>query len=266
MSGLAMNAMVRAVLVTGSLVLLAALCGCTGTGNDLEGAGFGRSLSPTGAPVADAVGAVSDRDPDTIRTVPDLPPPPGTDGGAEQLIARNDILKVEVFQVEELGREVQVDSRGNIALPLIGDIEAAGKTVRSLEGAIEALYGVKYLQSPDVSVFVKESFGQRVTVDGEVGKAGIHAVTPTSSLISALSQAGGLNRIADPAKVYVFRDYGDERLVARYNVSKIRSGRNPDPRIYGGDVIVVFSSATRVVMRNLREALGVARNARTFIP
>ena len=266
MSGIRMNSKLQAVLVPGSFVLFAVLAGCNSAGNGLDGGGVERSAARAGAPVAGAVGVVPDKDPDTIRTVPDLPPPPDTAGGAEQPIAQNDVLTVQVYQVKDLNREVQVDSRGNISLPLIGDIPAAGKTVRSLEREIEALYGARFLQSPYVTVFVKESFGQRVTVDGEVEKSGIHKVTATSSLISALSQAGGLNRIADPGKVYVFRDYGDERLVARYNVSRIRSGKNPDPRIYGGDVIVVFSSATRVAMRNLREALGLARSARVFVP
>ena len=259
MIGAGINDLVRATLVAGGASLCVALAGCTGAGNGLDVSGFDRSSVPGEALVAD-------QGKETIKTVQNLPAPPDTVGGAEQPIAENDVLKVDVFQVKDLNREVQVDSRGNISLPLIGDIKAAGKTVRSLEREIEARYGARYLQSPDVTVFVKESFGQRVTVDGEVRKAGIHPVTARSSLISAISQAGGFNDIADPAKVYVFRDHGDERLVARYNVSKIRSGTRPDPRVYGGDVIVVFKSSTRVAMRNLREALGVASSARVFVP
>ena len=252
MSGGRKNSNLRAALVAGALGLSATVTGCNTAGNGTDG-----SLDLSSAP---------GKEQHNIRIVPHLPAPLDTAGGTEQPIAKNDVLQVEVFQVKDLNREVQVDSLGNISLPLIGDTRAAGKTVRALERDIEKLYGARYLRSPDVKVFVKKSFGQRVTVDGEVGKAGLHDVTATSSLISAISQAGGLKQIADPTKVYVFRDHGDERLVAKYNVSRIRSGKHPDPQIYGGDVIVVFRSATRVAMRNLREALGIARAASVLVP
>ncbi len=201
-----------------------------------------------------------------IRVVSELPPPPQLASGGGQPIAENDVVEIDLFQVDDLDRTVQVDSRGMIALPLIGEVQAAGKTVRELEGEIRDRYGARYLQSPQVSVFVKESFGQRVTVDGEVRKAGIYPTSSTTSLIDVLAQAGGLSDIADASKVYVFRDMGNERLVANYDAKAIRNGKRSDPRIYGGDVVVVFSSGSRVAMRNLREVLGIARSAAIIAP
>ena len=81
-----------------------------------------------------------------------------------------------------------------------------------------------------------------------------------------MAQAGGLNTIADPTKIYVYRDYKDEKLVANYNVKDIRSGRKPDPAIYGGDVVVVFSSSSKVAMQNLSQILGLATRAAVFVP
>src|SRR5690606_35540605 len=168
-----------------------------------------------------------------IQVVRELPPPPRTGGGDAQLIAQDDILEVDVFEVDDLDRIAQVDSRGMISLPLIGELQAAGKTVRQVEGEIRDKYAARYLQSPQVSVFVKESFGQRVTVDCEVRKAGIYPTSATTSLIDVLAEAGGLSDIADASKIYVFRDFGDERLVANYDAKAIRSGRAADPRIHG---------------------------------
>ncbi|MEX3011465.1 polysaccharide biosynthesis/export family protein [Hoeflea sp. TYP-13] len=201
-----------------------------------------------------------------LRVVQNLPPPPSNEDGSPQQIAANDVLEVDVFQVDELDRTVQVDTSGDISLPLIGQVRAAGNSVRALERQIEDLYGAKYLQNPEVSVFVKESFYQRATVDGEVNKAGIYPVTANSSLIGLISQAGGLKDIADRSKVYVFRDHGEEKLVANFSVKKIRSGKMQDPRIFGGDVIVVFSSSSRVAMNNLRDVLGLAGRAALFVP
>jgi len=193
-----------------------------------------------------------------------LPPPPNTDNGRIQLVAENDILEVDVFRVDELDRTGQVDSAGRISLPLIGAIPVAGKTLEQVEKDIERAYAATYLQSPDVTVFMKESFGQRLTIDGEVRKAGIYASNSGSSLIDVIAQAGGLTEIADAGKVFVFRDYGTRRLVAQYSIEQIRQGKQPDPRLFGGDVIVVFASGAKVAGRNLREALGIASSASVF--
>ena len=201
-----------------------------------------------------------------LRVVKELPPPTQGVDGATQKIARNDVLEVDVFQVDDLDRTVQVNSNGLISLPLIGEVQAEGKSARELEKNIETAYGQKYLQSPVVSVFVKESVGQRVVVDGEVNKAGIYPITAGSTLLGVVSQAGGLKKIADPSKIYVYRNYGDQKLVANYSVKDIRSARKPDPAIHGGDVVVVFSSSSRVAMENLSSILGVATRAAVFVP
>jgi len=194
-----------------------------------------------------------------LRVVSELPPPSQTDG--EQPLSANDVLIVDVFQVDNLDRTVQVDATGNISLPLIGQVKAAGRTARQLEQEIELAYGARYLQSPDVTIFVKESIGQRITIDGEVAKAGIYPVSSNSTLLDAIALAGGFREIADVSKVFVYRNYATGRQVANYDVKQIRAGKRSNPRIYGGDVIVVFTSSGKVAMRNLKEALGVASSA-----
>jgi polysaccharide export outer membrane protein len=146
-------------------------------------------------------------------------------------------------------------------MPLIGVVQAAGKSIRQLEQELERAYGKSYLQSPDVTVFMKESAGQRVTIDGEVAKAGLYPVTANATLLDVIAMAGGFRDIADQNKVYVFREIGGRKLVANYSVAEIRSGRLANPRIYGGDVVMVFTSQSRVAMNNLKEALGMAANA-----
>ena len=247
----------------GRLFSLALLCfgvsGCVGANGDL---GVGKTQTTSNMQTAAIPGASAGG----LRVVKELPPPPPGEDGASQQIAKNDVLQVDVFQVDELDRVVQVDSLGYIALPLIGQIEAAGNSVSELAKKIEAKYGQKYLQSPEVSVFVKESIGQRVVVNGEVAKTGIYPVTAESSLLAVVTQAGGLTQIADQSKVYVYRKYGEQKLVANYHVGSIRSGKRPDPLIYGGDVIVVFASATRVAMRNLLDVARVASATMVFVP
>ena len=212
----------------------------------------------TGRFAAQPASVSSDSD---LRAVDELPPPLNSQGGRLQFISQNDVLEVDVFGVDELDRTVEVDSTGQISLPLVGQVIAAGKTERQLEGELRARYGAKYLESPQISVNVKESSGQRVTVEGEVNKAGIYPISSRATLLRSIALAQGFTNIANPAKVYVFRKRGQETFVANYNVDAIRGGQRRDPRIYGGDVVVVFSSSAKVAMENLKSVLGIATSA-----
>jgi polysaccharide export outer membrane protein len=218
------------------------------------GAGNGPTPAETIAPYGPSGGG--------LHMVKNLPPPLNTQDGSEILISPDDVLEVDVFAVDDLDRTVQVDASGRVSLPLIGTVTAQGKSIRLLEQEIEGRYGAQYLQSPDVAIFLKESARQRVTVDGEVTKAGLYPVSSNATLMDAIAQAGGMRDIADAGKVYVYREVGDGRkLVANYNLAQIRSGKAHNPRIFGGDVIIVFTSQSKVAMNNLKEALGMASNA-----
>lgn len=223
------------------------------------------STTPSSSSSVDALQLTSSSTPlgsgGALQVVKDLPAPQNTQNGSEQPLSPNDVLEVNVFQVDNLNRTVQVDAGGQISLPLIGTVTAAGKTVRQLEQEIETAYGSNYLQSPDVTVFVKESIGQRITVDGEVNKAGIYPVSSNSSLLDAIALAGNFSPIGDAKKVFIYRNIGTNTLVANYNVEAIRAGKARNPRIYGGDKVVVFASSSKIAVNNLKDALGIASSA-----
>lgn len=245
------------IAFTVSAMAIMVLSGCTSSTES--------ALSPSSSTAAEesTVAAISPgaATGDDLKIVEKLPPPLNTNQGADELVAENDLLLVDVFQVNELDREVRVDSRGRISLALIGAVDAKGKTIPELESEIEKRYATNYLQNPEVSVFMKESAGQRITIDGAVRKPGIYGVTSTTTLLQVIALAGGFQEIADEGKLYVYRDFEGRKLVANYDVKDIREGKNADPRIYGGDVIVSFQSGAKVAARNLRQALGLASGA-----
>ena len=210
--------------------------------------------------LGDGISASGD-DADGLKIVERLPAPANTNNGADLLVAENDLLEVDVFQVDDLDKEVRVDPSGKISLALIGPVEAAGKTIFQLETEIEQRYGVKYLQNPEVSVFMKESAGQRITMDGAFAKPGIYATSSNTTLIQALALAGGLTALADEKKLYVYRQVGELKYVANYSVKDIREGNKSDPRVYGSDVVIAFQSGAKLARQNLKEALGVATSA-----
>ena len=93
--------------------------------------------------------------------------PATADSPVDYRIAPRDIVEVSVFQVPDLNKTVQVSDDGNISLPLIGKMQIGGKTTHEAEQIIGDKLRKKYMQSPQVGVFVKQ-YGQRVTVSGEV--------------------------------------------------------------------------------------------------
>jgi polysaccharide biosynthesis/export protein len=176
---------------------------------------------------------------------------------ADYRIGPQDTLEINVFQVKDLTGPVQVDSTGNILMPLIGQVPAAGKTPRELSQYIEAELGRKYLKDPRVTVSVKDASGLRVTVDGAVMQPGIYPLPGPTTLLQAVALAKGPDtRIANIKKVAVFRDVGGRRTTQVYDLARIRSGAAPDPQIVGNDVVVVDTSGTKSFLRDFGGSLG----------
>ncbi len=196
-----------------------------------------------------------------LRVVRVLPAPPETDNGNRQVLSPGDRLEITFFNIEKLNREVQIDAAGNISMPLVGTVRAAGLSARELERDLMRLYGTRYLQNPQIAVNTKESAGQRVTINGEVKLPGVYPITPGTTLMRALALGRGFTPIADPRKVFIYRKIGGIQYVAQYDVTAIQAGRRADPKVFGGDIIAVFPSSMKVAMENLKSMLGLATQA-----
>ncbi|WP_162918553.1 polysaccharide biosynthesis/export family protein [Taklimakanibacter deserti] len=180
-----------------------------------------------------------------------VPPP------EDYKISPLDVIEISVFQVDELTRTVQVNNNGLVSMPLLGSVQAGGKTTTELASTIGRKLGEKYLESPQVSVFVKEYTSQRVTVDGAVKKPGIFATTGRLSLLQAVALAEGLNDVADPSGILVFRTVDNKRMAARFDLNAIRSGKADDPLLKAGDVVMVDESSSRTTFRDIKSALSI---------
>lgn len=180
-------------------------------------------------------------------------------GSVDYKISPLDVLDISVFQVPDLTKAVQVNSGGQISLPLIGAVTASGKTTQTLEQEIAAKLGAKYLQSPQVTVVVKEYTSQRVTVEGAVNKPGVFPMTGRTTLLQSVAMAGGLDRVADPRGIVVFREADGVRTAAKFDLPAIRSGKESDPVLVGGDVVVVDQHGGKTALRGIRESLGIFR-------
>jgi polysaccharide export outer membrane protein len=163
-----------------------------------------------------------------------------------------------VFGVQELSKDVRVNSNGQISLPLIGAVMAGGRTIPELEAELARKYSDGYLQKPQVSVFVKEFTSQRVTLEGAVAKPGIYPITGKTTLLQAIALAGGVDdKTADLGGIVLMRQVDGKRMAAAYDLRQVRKGLVDDPLIYGDDIIVVEQSASKTALRRFLESVPV---------
>lgn len=191
-----------------------------------------------------------------LTVVPDsgaLPAPDRNDLTAADrpsLIGPLDTIEVDVFNVPELSREMQVDASGRISMPLIGTIDARGKTSAELAEAIKGALRGRYVRNPEVTINIKSSVSQVVTIDGQVVEPGLYPVTNQMTLMRAIASAKGLSEFARQEDVVILRTVNGHKMAGLYNVDAIRRGAYDDPAIYANDMIVVGDSPQRRLFRD----------------
>ncbi|HED12165.1 MAG TPA: polysaccharide export protein [Gammaproteobacteria bacterium] len=183
-------------------------------------------------------------------------PLPEVKGGGDYNIGAHDLLTVKVFQAAELSGDVRVDFLGAIHLPLIGAVKVRGLTPTQVSWLVAKKYGEKYLQNPQVTVFVKEYTSQRVIVSGFVVKPGVYPLEGYTTLLEAIAKAEGLKRLADMEKIVIFRS-NEQHKVTGYlvDLKKVQEGLAADPTIIAGDRIVVPQSGGRSFIENVTNIL-----------
>lgn len=166
-----------------------------------------------------------------------------------------DKIAVNIFQEEDLSqREIQIDEAGTISLPLLGDVQAAGRSSGQLSREIERAYGTRFLRDPQVNVVLLSARPRTISVEGQVRTAGVYPIEPGQTLLTAMALAGSPAIDAKLDEVLVFRTVNGERMGGRFDITDIRAGRMPDPQILPGDVIVVGFSALRGLYRDILQA------------
>jgi polysaccharide export outer membrane protein len=185
----------------------------------------------------------------------DLPPPERADlfeQNRPYLIGPFDKLVIDVFGIEELSqKEVQTDAGGRISFPLAGIIETAGKTPGELEDIIETRLRGEFVRDPQVTVNLKETVSQVITVDGQVKEPGLYPVVGRMTLMRAVATAKGTDEFAKLDDIVIFRTVKGQRMAALYNLKAIRRGLYGDPEVFANDVVVVGDSAARRLFKDI---------------
>jgi polysaccharide export outer membrane protein len=195
-----------------------------------------------------------------FAAAPNLPPPDAVNrpsAGADYRIGAQDMLDIDVSQVPELSKPFEVDTGGNLLLPLVGQVRAAGRTPAELSEDIANALKKKYMKDPQVVVSVKEAQGQKITVDGAVGQPGVYPLNGPTTLMQAVSLAKGADpHFANVHKVAIFRQVNGTRKSAFYDLQQIRTGQAEDPAVYGSDIVVVDTSGSKSFFNTYSGAFG----------
>jgi polysaccharide export outer membrane protein len=171
-------------------------------------------------------------------------------------IGATDLLSIAVFQVPDLSfDEIRVDASGNVQMPMIGSVQAAGLTPNELSNAIARRLAERFLRNPQVTVTVKEAASQKVTLDGAVTQPGVYEMRGRTTLLQAVAMARGPTPSANVESVAVFRVVDGQRMVAVFDLRAIRNGEAVDPVILGDDVVVVDTSRLNSMLREAVTAL-----------
>ena len=160
----------------------------------------------------------------------------------DYIIGPEDILEISVWRNADLSREVIVRPDGRISMPLIGDVNAVGRTTAELKAEITDKLRA-YKENPTVAIVVKSVNSYYFYVQGAVGASGKLPLLSRTTLVQAITLAGGLAPDAVRSRIVIFRlgnnGHGSQRLLVNYDDIILRGGENLE--LKPGDTIVVPS-------------------------
>jgi polysaccharide biosynthesis/export protein len=172
------------------------------------------------------------------------------------LLRATDKISVSVFREPDLSApEVRIGVEGNVSLPMLGSIPAAGLTAKQLEQDVTRRLAALGLKTPSVSVNVTDFASHLVTVDGAVEKPGVFAFQPGARLSSAIALAEGPKRTAKIQQVAVFRESPQGIMIAKFDYQAVSQGTMLDPVLQPGDRVVMGTDGLTVFWEDLLKAL-----------
>lgn len=158
----------------------------------------------------------------------------------QYIIGAEDILYIHVWREDALSRTVPVRMDGNISLPIIQEIKAAGLTPLQLKEAL-TLKLKEFIESPEVSVTVMEANSFKVYVSGQVRTPGVYRLRSETTILQIIPMAGGFTDWADQKKILIIRKEDGKEKRITVNYKKIMKGGDPGSNIVlkAGDTIIV---------------------------
>jgi polysaccharide export outer membrane protein len=172
------------------------------------------------------------------------------------LLRSSDAISVTVFREPDFSLErVRIGVEGNVSLPMLGSVPAAGMTAVQFEQDVTRRLAAAGLRTPMVSVNISEYASHLVTVEGAVAESGVFTFQPGARLSAAVAMSGGLERTARSEQVAVFREGPEGITIAKFDYGQVSQGTMLDPILEPGDRVVVGTDGLSVFWQDLLIAL-----------
>jgi polysaccharide export outer membrane protein len=170
-----------------------------------------------------------------VRPVPTgVALPPG------YVIGTDDVLTIVFWRDKDMSADVTVRPDGKVTLPLVNDVDAAGKTPEELRKSITEAAS-RFVEDPTVSVVVKQINSRRVYITGMVGKSGAYPISGPTSVLQLISMAGGLSEFAHSKNIIINRLENGRQVALKFNYNDVQKGKNLHQNIElrPGDTVIV---------------------------
>ncbi len=161
------------------------------------------------------------------------------------ILGPGDQIEISIFGEPDLSRTSTIKPDGTIALALVNEVKAAGKTTAQLEVELTRMYS-KYLKTPSVAVIVKEFRIDRVYLLGQVSKPGDYQLRPNVGVFELLASAGGPTNRADLAGAVVIRGKAETIKIDLF--ASLAKNKTPDVKLQAGDVLFIPETDLRIVV------------------
>jgi polysaccharide biosynthesis/export protein len=147
------------------------------------------------------------------------------------VIGNDDVLAINVWKEPDISRSIPVRSDGRISLPLVGEVQAAGRTPLKLEEEI-ATKLKSYIAEPEVTVIVQQSNSQKFNILGMVNKPGSYMIANSATVLDAIALAGGFRDFAKQKNIYVLRQNPDgSQARLPFNYKDVVKGKNTEQNV-----------------------------------
>jgi polysaccharide biosynthesis/export protein len=147
------------------------------------------------------------------------------------VIGNDDVLAINVWKEPDVSRSIPVRSDGKISLPLVGEVQATGRTPLKLEEEIAARLK-NYIAEPEVTVIVQQINSQKFNILGQVNKPGSYVISNSATVLDAIALAGGFRDFAKQKSIYILRQDADgSQTRLPFNYKEVVKGKNSGQNI-----------------------------------
>ena len=166
--------------------------------------------------------------------------PSGVTLPAGYLIGPEDVLTIVVWREKDMSTDAVVRPDGQISIPLLNDLQAAGLTPDQLKATIETAAS-KFMAEPNATVIVKAINSRKVHIVGNVIKAGTYPLAGDTTVLQLIAQAGGLQEWADSKHITVMRKENGKDTVLKFNYKDVVKQKNLQQNVLlkPGDTVIV---------------------------